>query len=76
VFRVVEQEHAIALPEPSHTLAGVILPGLVGMLCSFLAGVVALKWLSSWLETDRWYLFGIYCLIASIVVFLLHRAGY
>jgi undecaprenyl-diphosphatase len=38
--------------------------------------VVALKWLSSWLETDRWYLFGIYCLIASVAVFLLHRAGY
>ena len=76
VFRVVEQEHAIALAGPSPTFRGVLLPGLVGMLCSFLAGVVALKWLSSWLETDRWYLFGIYCLIASVAVFLLHRAGY
>jgi undecaprenyl-diphosphatase len=76
VFRVVEQEHAIALAGPSPSLQGVLLPGLVGMLCSFPAGVVALKWLSSWLETDRWYLFGIYCLIASVAVFLLHRAGY
>jgi undecaprenyl-diphosphatase len=75
-LRVVHHERAIALPEPSHTFADVFLPGMVGMLCSFLAGVVALKWLSSWLETDRWYLFGIYCLIASLVVFVLHRAGY
>ena len=71
-----QHERAIALPEPSHPFAGVFLPGLVGMLCSFLAGVVGLKWLSSWLETDRWYLFGIYCLIASLVVFVLHRVGY
>jgi undecaprenyl-diphosphatase len=75
-LRVVQHERAIALPEPSHPFAGVFLPGLAGMLCSFLAGVIGLKWLSSWLETDRWYLFGIYCLIASLVVFVLHRAGY
>ena len=32
--------------------------------------------LSSWLEEGRWYLFGIYCLVASVVVFGLYRAGY
>jgi undecaprenyl-diphosphatase len=37
---------------------------------------VALKWLSSWLEEGRWYLFGIYCLVASVVVFGLYHAGY
>jgi undecaprenyl-diphosphatase len=43
---------------------------------AFLAGLVALKWLSNWLENGRWYLFGIYCLVASAVVFWLHLKGY
>jgi undecaprenyl-diphosphatase len=51
-------------------------PGMVGALFAFLAGLLALKWLSRWLETGRWYLFGIYCLVASVVVALLYRAGY
>jgi len=46
------------------------------MLFSFLAGLLALKWLSSWLERGRWYYFGIYCVLASIVVFILHHNGY
>jgi undecaprenyl-diphosphatase len=49
---------------------------LLGMVLSFLAGLAALRWLSSWLESGRWYLFGIYCLIASCVVFYLHHIGY
>jgi len=49
---------------------------LLGMVFSFLAGLVALKWLSRWLETGRWYLFGIYCIVASGLVFYLHTAGY
>jgi undecaprenyl-diphosphatase len=51
-------------------------PSLLGMLFSFLAGLLALKWLSSWLERGRWYLFGIYCILASIAVFVLHHRGY
>jgi len=51
-------------------------PSLLGMLFSFLAGLVALKWLSAWLERGRWYYFGIYCVVASIVVFILHLRGY
>ena len=43
---------------------------------AFLAGLVALKWLSRWLEGGRWYLFGIYCLIAAAGVFYLHHLGY
>jgi undecaprenyl-diphosphatase len=46
------------------------------MVFAFLAGLVALKWLSQWLESGRWYLFGIYCLVASVVVFVLHQHGY
>jgi undecaprenyl-diphosphatase len=52
------------------------LPSLLGALFSFLAGLIALKWLSSWLERGRWYYFGIYCVVASIVVFILHLRGY
>ena len=42
----------------------------------FVAGLLALKWLSKWLESDRWYLFGIYCLAAAVAVGVLHRMGY
>jgi len=45
-------------------------------MVAFLAGLLALKWLSGWLEGGRWYLFGIYCLIAAVAVTMLHRAGY
>jgi undecaprenyl-diphosphatase len=55
---------------------GSIVASLLGMVFSFLAGLVALKWLSSWLENGRWYLFGIYCLLASGVVFYLHTRGF
>jgi undecaprenyl-diphosphatase len=53
-----------------------ILPSLLGMVCAFLAGLLALKWLSKWLETDRWYLFGVYCLAAAVAVLALHHMGY
>ncbi len=49
---------------------------LIGMVLAFFAGLIALKWLSAWLEEGRWYLFGIYCLAASCVVFYLHHLGY
>jgi undecaprenyl-diphosphatase len=48
----------------------------LGMVFSFLAGLAALRWLSSWLENGRWYLFGVYCLVASVAVFYLHHLGY
>ena len=51
-------------------------PSLIGAVFAFLAGLLALKWLSRWLETGRWYLFGIYCLLAAVVVALLYHAGY
>jgi len=43
-------------------------PSLLGMVLSFLAGLVALKWLSRWLEQGHWHFFGVYCLLASVVV--------
>jgi undecaprenyl-diphosphatase len=56
--------------------AAPLAPCLLGAALAFLAGLVALKWLSRWLETGRWYLFGIYCLAASAVVAALHFNGY
>lgn len=47
------------------------LPGVLGMVFSFLAGLLALRWLSNWLSGGRWGWFGVYCLGASVVVWLL-----
>ena len=47
-------------------------PSLVGMVFSFAAGFLALKWLSRWLEGGQWKLFGFYCLGASAMVLALH----
>ncbi len=57
-------------------LASAMLPSLFGMVCAFFAGLLALQWLSKWLEGGRWYLFGIYCLAAAVVVAALHHAGF
>jgi undecaprenyl-diphosphatase len=58
------------------SLISAVLPSILGAFFAFLAGLLALKWLSRWLETGRWYFFGVYCLVASCVVFFLHHAGY
>ncbi len=50
---------------------GLFSPGFLGMAFSFLAGLLALKWLSSWLERGRWPWFGFYCLAASVAVWML-----
>ena len=51
-------------------------PSLLGMVCAFLAGLLALKWLSRWLEGGRWYFFGVYCLLAAAGVSMLQCMGY
>ncbi len=60
--------HSLAPIAASGGLTGMVGPSLLGMLLSFAAGLMALRWLSHWLEQGRWYLFGIYCLLASCVV--------
>jgi undecaprenyl-diphosphatase len=52
-------------------LAAVLGPSALGMLLSFVAGLVALRWLSRWLELGRWHFFGLYCVLASCVVLVL-----
>jgi len=71
-LRLLKAEHAGA----SVSFGSAAVPILTGTVCAFLAGLVALKWLSGWLEGGRWYLFGIYCLIAAAAVMALHHAGY
>jgi undecaprenyl-diphosphatase len=58
------QEAAAGASGPLHLVA----PSLIGMGLSFLAGLAALRWLSAWLEQGRWHFFGVYCLLASLVV--------
>lgn len=52
------------------------MPSILGVVFAFLAGLVALKWLSSWLERGRWHFFGIYCLVAALVVGYLRYRGF
>jgi undecaprenyl-diphosphatase len=61
--------HALSGPD---SVAHLFVPGLVGMFLSFAAGLLALKWLSRWLEGGRWKFFGFYCLLAAAGVLLIH----
>ncbi|HEV2325730.1 MAG TPA: undecaprenyl-diphosphate phosphatase [Terracidiphilus sp.] len=74
--RLLKAAHAAGATGGPIDLHGAIGASLLGMVFSFLAGLLALKWLSSWLEKGRWHWFGIYCLVASCVVFYLHAHGF
>jgi len=71
-MRLVHAEHMTG----KGSLASAALPSLLGAVFAFLAGLLALKWLSRWLEQGHWHLFGIYCLAASAGVGYLHHLGY
>jgi undecaprenyl-diphosphatase len=68
------------LREPSWTsetrLIDLIMPGLMGMVFSFAAGLLALKILSAALEKGRWQYFGYYCILASLVILAAALYGY
>jgi undecaprenyl-diphosphatase len=71
IWRLYQAQH--------HQLSGLLpaaLPSLLGIVFAFLAGLVALKWLSRWLESGRWHYFGVYCLVAAAVLAYLYRAGF
>lgn len=65
---IVQEAHRLL---KAHALSGqgsvlhLFVPGLVGMVFSFIAGLGALRWLSRWLEGGRWKFFGYYCLVAA-----------
>jgi len=61
--------HALSGPD---SVLHLFVPGLVGMVLSFISGLLALKLLSRWLEGGRWKFFGFYCLLAAAGVLLIH----
>ncbi|MGH7081950.1 MAG: undecaprenyl-diphosphate phosphatase [Acetobacteraceae bacterium] len=70
IWRLYQSQH--------HHLGGMlpaVAPSILGVVFAFLAGLLALKWLSRWLETGRWHFFGIYCLVAAIAVGCLYHTG-
>jgi undecaprenyl-diphosphatase len=71
-LRLVRAEHISG----TASFASAAFPSLIGAVFAFLAGLIALKWLSRWLEGGRWYLFGIYCIAAAASVLYLHHLGY
>jgi undecaprenyl-diphosphatase len=71
-LRLVRAEHAGSVP----ALGSAVGVGFLGFISAFLAGLLALKWLSRWLDQGRWHWFGIYCLVAAAAVAFLHYAGY
>ena len=75
-LRLMKASHEAAAVGTPIDLHGSAVTSLLGAVFAFFAGLVALKWLSSWLEEGRWYLFGIYCLAASVVVLYLNHIGY
>jgi undecaprenyl-diphosphatase len=75
-LRLEKSSHTASLVGAPVGLRGSLIASLLGMVFSFLAGLAALRWLSSWLESGRWYLFGLYCLLASGIVFYLHVKGF
>jgi undecaprenyl-diphosphatase len=56
----------------SAMIGEILVPGLVGMIFSFGAGLLALRFLSAVLERGQWKYFGYYCLGAAVVVFGAH----
>jgi undecaprenyl-diphosphatase len=72
VMRLIHAQHITG----TANLASAVFPSVAGAFLAFLAGLLALRWLSRWLEGGRWYLFGIYCLAAAAVVAGLHHVGY
>jgi undecaprenyl-diphosphatase len=73
VLRLLKSQHETGMH--STGMAGAFGPSLMGMVFSFIAGLLALKWLSNWLEGGRWFWFGFYCIGASAVILLMQICG-
>ncbi len=57
-------------------LVDLLLPGFLGMACSFVAGLAALHILSAALEKGRYSYFGYYCILFSLIVLWAAWKGY
>ncbi|MFZ0436038.1 MAG: undecaprenyl-diphosphate phosphatase [Chthoniobacterales bacterium] len=73
LLRLLKSHDAAAAPAELLHLLG---PGLFGMAGAFVAGLLALKLLSSWLEKGHWAWFGYYCVAFAGFVFFLASRGY
>ena len=60
-----------AKTESNLAFGSMIGSGCIGMVFSFFAGLVALRWVSSWIDKGKWSWFGYYCLAAALVVWTL-----
>jgi undecaprenyl-diphosphatase len=65
-------KHLKDRPLSMGTVVEALLPGLLGMVFSFAAGLVALRFLSAVLEKGRWGYFGYYCLAFAVIVVATH----
>jgi len=73
LLRLIKSHESAASPAHLLHLVG---PGVFGMAGAFVAGLLALRLLSSWLEKGHWAWFGWYCVGFSGFVFLLASRGY
>lgn len=73
LLRLLKSHEAAASPAHLLHLLG---PGIFGMAGAFVAGLLALRLLSTWLEKGHWAWFGWYCVGFAGFVFLLASRGY
>jgi undecaprenyl-diphosphatase len=69
-WKLLDSREAAGMP-----LLDLLLPGLVGMVLSFVAGLAALRLLSAVLEGGHWAIFGLYCLAFAAVIFVAAWSG-
>lgn len=68
VFREVQRLFKLNAGGDVLSALQLLVPSVLGMTLSFFTGLLALRWLSRWLERGRWHVFGVYCLAAALVV--------
>ncbi len=75
-LRLIRAAHTSAAAGTHINLHAAVAASLLGAVCSFVAGLLALQWLSSWLQSGKWHWFGIYCVLAAAAVFYLRTRGF
>ncbi len=72
VYRLLEAHRALG----ASGLFDLFIPSILGMVASFIAGLLALRWLSNWLEAGRWKYFGYWCLTVAALSLYLYHTGF
>ncbi len=73
VYRMLQAHGSVSLGASG--LFDLFVPSIFGMATSFVAGLLALRWLSNWLEAGRWKYFGYWCLTVAAVALYLYHTG-